>query len=68
MDTYIEGKTGPTSLYEIFYPLYSNDKLVRLDLTPCEGQKISVIYNMELVNPELYDKNNPVYSDYIIWN
>ena len=40
MDTYIEGKTGPTSLYEIFYPLENSENLVKLDLTPCEGEKI----------------------------
>ena len=63
MDTYIEGKTGPTSLYEIFYPLENSENLVKLDLTPCEGEKISVLHSMELIEPELYDRNNPIYKD-----
>ena len=60
MDTFTEGKTGPTSLYEIFYPLDNANRLVKLSLTPCEGEKISVLYSMELTNPILYDKNNPI--------
>ena len=63
MDTYIEGKTGPTSVYEIFYPMDNSESLVKLSLTPCEGEKISVLYSMELTNPILYDKNNPIYTD-----
>ena len=63
MDTFIEGKTGPTSVYQLFYPLYDPEKLIKLDLTPCEGEKISLLYSMELTSPELYDKNNPIYND-----
>ena len=63
MDTYIEGKTGPTVVYEIFYPFEDSENLVQLDLSICEGEKISISYSVELENPELYDKNNPIYSD-----
>ena len=62
IDAYIEGKTGPLSLYEVYYPL-SGSKLSQLDLTICEGLKIGILYNIELENPELYDKNNPIYND-----
>ena len=63
MDTFVEGKTGATSVYEIFYPLENSITLVKLCLTVCEGEKISLSYSMELSDPELYDKKNPVYSD-----
>ena len=63
MDTFTEGKTGPTSLYEIFYPFENSEKLIKLELTACEGEKINVLYSMELLDPELYDKNSPIYSD-----
>ena len=63
IDTYVEGKTGPVSLYEVFYPLFNSPVLFQLDLSICEGLKIIVSYSMELENPELYDKNNPIYND-----
>ena len=62
MDTYIEGKTGPTVVYELFYPLDSKN-LVQLDISICEGKQVEISYYMELENPELYDKNNPIYND-----
>ena len=62
MDAYIEGKTGPTVVYEVFYPLDS-EHLSQLDISICEGEKISISYSMYLEEPELYDKNNPIYSD-----
>ena len=63
MDTYIEGKTGPTVVYELFYPLENSNYLVQLDISICEGEKINILYEYELDKPELYDKNNPIYSD-----
>ena len=62
MDAYIEGKTGPTVVYEVFYPLDSKN-LVQLDISICEGNQVEISYYMELVDPEKYDKNNPIYND-----
>ena len=62
MDAYLEGKIGPTVVYEVFYPLDSGS-LSQLDISICEGEKISISYYKELENPELYDKNNPIYTD-----
>ena len=63
MDAYIEGKIGPTVVYEIFYPIENSINLVQLDISICEGERIGISYTKELENPELYDKNNPIYSD-----
>ena len=63
IDAFVEGKTGPMSLYEVYYPLFNSPTLFQLDLSICEGMKINVLYTMELENPELYDKNNPIYND-----
>ena len=63
MDADVEGKMGPTVVYELFYPLENGGKLDQLDISICEGEKISISYSLELENPELYDKNNPIYSD-----
>ena len=63
MDTFIEGKTGPTTLYEIFYHFENSSNLIKLGLTPCEGEIISILFAMELSDPQLYDKNSPFYSD-----
>ena len=63
IDAYLEGKTGPFTLYEVFYPLLNSPTLFQLDLSICEGLQINMLYNLELENPELYDKNNPIYND-----
>ena len=63
IDAFIEGKTGPTTLYEVYYPLLNSPTLFKLDLSICKGIKISFIYNMNLENLYLYDKNNPIYND-----
>ena len=63
IDAYIEGKTGPVPLYEVYYPLFNSPTLFQLDLSICEGLQISMLYNMALENPELYDKDNPIYND-----
>ena len=55
IDAYVEGKTGPMSLYEVYYPLFNSPYLFQLDLSICDGLKINMLYNMELENPELYD-------------
>ena len=60
IDAYIEGKTGPVPLYEVYYPLFNSPTLFQLDLSICEGLQISMLYNMALENPELYDKDNPI--------
>ena len=39
MDAYLEGKIGPTVVYEVFYPLDSGS-LSQLDISICEGEKI----------------------------
>ena len=62
MDTYLDGKTGPTVVYELFSPSDLGN-LEQLDISICEGEKVSISYSMYLENPELYDKNNPIYSD-----
>jgi hypothetical protein len=62
MDTYLDGKTGPTVVYELFSPSVLGN-LEQLDISICEGEKVSISYSMYLENPELYDKNNPIYSD-----
>ena len=63
IDAYVEGKTGPMPLYEVYYPLFNSPYLFQLDLSICDGLKINMLYNMELENPELYDKDNPIYND-----
>ena len=63
MDAYLEGKTGPMPIYEVYYPLFNSPTLFQLDLSICEGLKISMQYNIELEDPDLYDKNNPIYND-----
>ena len=63
IDAYVEGKTGPFPLYEVYYPLFNSPYLFQLDLSICDGLKINMLYNMELENPELYDKDNPIYND-----
>ena len=63
IDTYIEGKTGPTVLYKVYYPLLNDNKLESLDLTLCEGEEIVVEYPIDIENPELYDKQSPYYND-----
>ena len=63
INAYIGGKTGPVNLYEVYYPLFNSEKLYKLDLSICEGLKISFLYNLKLRNPELYDKNNSIYNN-----
>ena len=63
IDTYIEGKTGPTILYKVYYPLLNENKLESLDLTLCEGTDIIVEYPLDLEDSELYDKESPYYHD-----
>ena len=63
IDTKVEGKTGPSVLYQVFYPLFQPNKLESLDLTVCEGEEIDISFHMELDNPELYDKDSPYYND-----
>ena len=63
IDALIEGKTGPATFYEVFYPLFNSPTLHQLNLSICEGIKINLLYAMDLQNPELYDKNNPIYND-----
>ena len=63
IDAYLEGKTGPKTLYEVYYPLFNSPYLFQLDLSICDGLKIKFLYNMELEHPELYDKDNPIYND-----
>ena len=63
IDATIEGKTGPSIIYEVFYPLKEPDKLEPLDLTICEGDEINVVYPIELENPESYNKESPYYKD-----
>jgi len=63
IDVYIKGKTGPKPIYEVYYPLLNSPYLFQLDLSICDGLKINILYNMELENPELYDKDNPIYND-----
>ena len=63
IDAYLEGKIGPKTLYEVYYPLFNSPYLFQLDLSICDGLKIKFLYNMELEHPELYDKDNPIYND-----
>ena len=63
IDAKIEGKTGPSIVYKIFYPLLDPNKLEPLDLTLCEGDEINVSYHMKLENSYLYDKESPYYHD-----
>ena len=59
----VEGKTGPIPIYEVYYPLFNSPFLFQLDLSICDGLKVDILYNIELENPELYDKDNPIYND-----
>ena len=63
IDTKVEGKTGPSVLYQVFYPLIEPNKLEPLDLTVCEGEIIDISFPIDLENPELYDKESPYYHD-----
>ena len=63
IDAYVEGKTGPVTLYEVYYPLFNSKTLYKLDLSFCKGLKINVLYNIPLENPELYNKNHFIYND-----
>ena len=63
IDAEVEGKTGPSIIYQVFYPLTDLDKLELLDLTICEGNEINVLFPINLENPELYDKESPYYND-----
>ena len=40
IDAYVEGKTGPITLYEVYYPLFNSKTLFKLDLSLCKGLKI----------------------------
>ena len=63
IDVSINGKTGPSNIYGVYYPLIYPYKLESLDLTICEGSKINVVFPIELENPELYDIKHPYYND-----
>ena len=63
IDANIEGKTGPTVEYKVFYPFPGSKNLDALDLTLCEGNAVSLSFSMNLTNPELYDKNSRYYND-----
>jgi len=63
IDAYVEGKTGPVTLYEVYYPLFNSKTLFKLDLSLCKGLKINIYYNIKLDNPEIYNKNNIIYND-----
>ena len=65
IDAFIEGKIGPKVEYEIYYP-FNKKNLNQLDLSICEGTKISIGFKLNLSdveNLELYDKNSPYYND-----
>ena len=63
IDAKIEGKTGPSTIYEVYYPLLDPYKLEKLDLTICEGNQVDISYHIDLENPDLYNKDNPYYHD-----
>jgi len=43
--------------------LFNSLFLFQLDLSICDGLEINILYNMEFENPELYNKENPIYND-----
>ena len=63
IDASIEGKTGPTVEYNVYYPFPKSKNLDSLDLTVCEGNEVTLTFPINLTNPELYDKNSPYYND-----
>ena len=63
IDADIQGKTGPSVIYQVFYPINDPNKLEKLDLTICEGNAVNVLFPIDLENPELYDKDSPYYKD-----
>ena len=61
IDTNVEGKTGPTVLYQVYRQKKGTNNLDQLDLTLCEGMPIKTSFPLELENPDIYDINNPIY-------
>ena len=43
--------------------MFDSKILYKLDLSFCKGIRINVLYNIELDEPELYNKNNIIYND-----
>ena len=62
IDTNVEGKTGPTILYQVYRQKKGTNNLDQLDLTLCEGMPIKTSFPLELENPDIYDINNPIYQ------
>ena len=62
IDTNVEGKTGPTVLYQVYRQKKGTVKLEQLDLTLCEGMPIKTSFPLEIENPDIYDINNPIYN------
>ena len=71
IDAYVEGKEGPSVEYEVYYP-FDGLNLNQLDLTICEGVKITIGYPMDISveNLDMYDKNSDfydgLYKDYLL--
>ena len=56
-----EGMKIPKLEYEIYYPLYNNNKLTKLNLTSCKGSKLEISIAVKI--NDIIEKYNPK-SDY----
>ena len=61
----ISGMKIPKVEYEIYYPLYGQNKMTKLDLKKCENKKIDISINVDINNDniEKYNSTGKYYND-----
>ena len=59
-----QGMKIPKVEYEVYYPLYNNDTLTKLNLTLCKGTKIEISIPVKIDGPiDLYNPKSGYYND-----
>ena len=59
-----EGMKIPKIEYEIYYPLFNNNNLTKLNLTSCKDTKIEISIAVKINNSlDKYNKNSNYYND-----
>ena len=65
LDKKEEGMKIPKIEYEIYYPLFKNDEMVKLNLTKCKNKRIEILNYVDINNENIdkYNQSSPFYND-----
>ena len=58
------GMKIPKIEYQIYYPLYNGNELIKLNLAPCQGTKIDVSISVKIDgNLDIYNSSSDYYNN-----